>query len=231
MVRAQVRLDEDTFYWTILPAWERSLASHFTPADFTHAVTVGDIWAVVQKRLVGNDRLAQQASCATQRTFYQVRHALMSFGHPRATIAPHSSLAAFFPLQQRRQRWQHLQRASALPLPSLRVPAAVFLLLWAVATLSVRGLAPGWGMTLLTGLGIAVVLRDCPFLQVALPATTLGELVTKLVDDNYHALLHPSLRHNRMEMRDLVLAGLASCGVEPEPLTPDELQDGTVVRW
>lgn len=231
MVRAHVLLDEDTFCLAVLPAWQRSFASRFTSTDFAQAVTVGDIWAVVEKRLVGNDYLAQQACCATQRTFYRLRHGLMTFGHPRATLAPHSPLQALFPLSQRRQRWKQLQRATGLSLPALRVPVVVFFLLWAIATMSVRGIAPSWGMALLTGLAIAVVLRDCPLLHVALPTATLGDLTTELVYDNYHALLPPSLLHNRLELRGLVLAGLASCGAEPEALLPDELQDGTVVHW
>jgi hypothetical protein len=231
MVRAHVRLDEDTFCLAVLPAWEQSFALHFTRTDFAEAVTVGDIWAVVQRRLVGNDQLAQQACGATQRTFYRLRHGLMSFGHPRAALTPQSRLQALFPLSQRRQRWQQFQRASGLPLPALRVPVVGFLLLWAIATMSVGGIAPSWGMALLTGLSIAVVLRDCPLLHVALPAPTLGGLTTTLVYENYHSLLHPSLLHNRLELRGFVLAGLAKCGAESEALLPDELQDGTVVHW
>jgi hypothetical protein len=231
MVRAHVRLDEDTFCLAVLPAWERSFALQFTRTDFAQAVTVGDIWAVVQKRLVGNDHLAQQACCATQRTFYRLRHGLLSFGYARATLTPQSRLQALFPLSHRRQRWQQFQRASGLPLPALRVPVAGFWLLWAMATMNVGGIAPSWGMALLTGLSIAVVARDCPLLHVALPAPTLGTLATALVHENYHSLLHPSLFHNRLELRGFVLAGLAKCGAEPAALLPEELQDGTVVHW
>jgi hypothetical protein len=231
MVRSQVMLDEDAFCLEVLPAWERSFAIRFTSADFAQAVTVGDIWAVVQKRVVGNDQLAHQASCATQRTFYRLRQALTTLGHIRATITPHSSLTTLLPLQKRRYHWRQLQQESGLLLPSLHVHFAVFLLLWVLATASVWGIAPGWGMALLTGLCIAVTLRACPFLQVALPTNTLGELITELVYTKYRLLLPPSLIHNRMELRGLVLAGLASCGVEEKELSPDELQDGTVVRW
>jgi hypothetical protein len=232
MVRTQLLLDQQAFGSIVLPEWERRLGLPVNLTAFTQALTVGDIWAIVQKRLVGNEQLAIEASYATQRTFYQLRQALTSMGYERATLTPHTALVDLFPYhwRQRRGQWQAFTQRSTLPLPPLRVPIVLWLLLWLVATASVWKIAPDWKMVLLTGLAMTVVASSLSWLHLALPTTTLGQLTARLVDTQYRSLIHPSLIHNRSEFREVVLEGLVACMGESY-LTTDDLRDGTRIRW
>jgi len=232
MVRTQLLLDQQAFRSIVLPEWERRLGLQVNSTAFAQALTVGDIWAIVQKRLVGNEQLAVEASYATQRTFYLLRQALTAMGYERATLTPHTALVDLFPYhwRQRRGQWQAFTRRSALALPPLRVPMALWLLLWLVATASVWEIAPDWKMAVLTGLAMTVVASSLSWLHLALPATTLGQLTARLVDTQYRSLIHPSMIHNRLEFREVVLEGLVTCTGEPH-LATDDLRDGTRIKW
>jgi hypothetical protein len=113
----------------------------------------------------------------------------------------------------------------------LRTPVAVFVALGAATTAAVWGVAPSWGMALAMGLCAALVGNQYGIGRRALPARTLAELTRQLVTAQYQALMHPAMRHNRGEWRNVVLAGLARCGIEAEGLDPDELYDGTAIAW
>jgi hypothetical protein len=73
MARTQLVLDQQVFTSSILLEWERRLCLRVGSTAFPQAQTVGDIWAIVQKSLVGDEQLAIEASYATQRTFYRLR--------------------------------------------------------------------------------------------------------------------------------------------------------------
>ena len=234
MVRTRVQLDDELFCWNIVPGWEHSFGIRFARDAFAHAGTVGAVWAVVEQQLVakfGETAPGVTAACATQRTFYRLRRALVSQGVARAAVTPRLPLAMLFPWRDRPRRWRHWQQASQLPLPALRTPVAVFVTLWAGATAAVWNVAPGWGAALATGLCAALVGSTMGVTRWALPAATLAELTMTLVATEYRALVHPAMRHNRGEWRDVVLAGLARCGDEAEALDPDELYDGTAITW
>jgi hypothetical protein len=234
MVRTRIQLDDELFCWDVVPSWERHFGVHFAHDAFAHATTVGQVWAVVEQRLVaqlGEPMPSLTAACATQRTFYHLRRTLVAQGVARATITPRLALATLFPWRDRPQQWRQWQQVSQLPLPALRTPMAVFGALWAGTTAAVWSLIPGWGLALALGLCAALVGNQVEFGRRALPASTLAELTRRLVTTQYGVLLHPAMRNNRGEWRDVVLTGLARCGAEAENLNQDELYDGTVISW
>ena len=229
MARDRVVLDDDSFCMDLIPEWERSFAIRFANDDFAQAVTVGDVWSVVEKRLLERGPLALTTSCTSQRTFYRLRQAMTSLGQARADITPRVGLPSLFPLKTRRQQWKQLQEESELPLPALHVSATVFGLIWAGATICLWLLSPQWWMAIAGGLGVACVASSYSFIKRALPAATLGELTSAMVSSHYTALAPSQL--NRQEVKNLVLAGLARCGAEKEELTAHELRDETVLSW
>jgi hypothetical protein len=236
MARTRVHLDEELFCGDVVPSWEHRFGIRFAPAEFAHATTVGQVWAIVEQRLVarfGEPVSGLPATRVAQRTFYRLRQALLAQGIARATVTPRLLLATLFPWRDRPQRWRQWQQASQLPLPALRTPVAVVMVLWAVTTAAVWGVAPSWGMALAmgVGLGAAWVGNHCGIGRRALPAHTLAELTMQLVTTQYPALRHPAISNNRGEWRDVVLAGLARCGREAEGIDPDELYDGTAIAW
>ncbi|MCB2380546.1 hypothetical protein LGH70_23330 [Hymenobacter sp. BT635] len=168
---------------------------------------------------------------ATQRTFYRLRRTLVVLGVARADVVPRAPLQPWFPWRQRPQRWRRWQEQSGLLLPALRVPAPVFAALWAGSTAGLWSVAPAWGLAVIAGLAAAVVLAQLPLVRRGLPAATIGELTVRLVGAHYRVLSHPYVRNNLPEERDVVLAGLARCGVERTAIDPDELRDGTEVAW
>jgi hypothetical protein len=189
---------------------------------------------VVEQRLLaafGAPEPGVTAACATQRTFYHLRRALVARSLDRTAVTPSLPLAAVFPWRDRPGQWRLWQQASQLPLPALRMPVALFVALWAATTAAVWNVAPGWGAAVATGLCAALAGGTVGPLRRDLPAATLAELTMLLVATEYRALTHPAMRHNRGEWRDLVLAGLARCGAEAEDLNPDELYDGTAITW
>jgi hypothetical protein len=234
MVRPRIHLDEELFCWDVLPSWEHCFGIRFAPDEFAHATTVGQVWAVVEHRLVA--RLGEPvsdvpATGAAQRTFYRLRQALLAQGIARATVTPQLPLATVFPWRDRPQRWRQWQQVSQLPLPALRTPVAVMVALWAAATAAVWSVVPNWGVALVLGWGAALVGSQYRLGRWALPARTLGELTRQLVTTQYPALRHPARQNSRGEWREVVLAGLARCGREAEDLTPEELYDGTAIAW
>jgi hypothetical protein len=234
MVQTRVQLDDELFYWNVVPDWEHSFGIRFARDAFAHTATVGQVWAVVEQQLMvkfGEPAPGVTAACATQRTFYSLRRALVAQGVARAAVTPRLSLATLFPWRDRPRRWRHWQQASRLPLPALRSSVAVCLALWAGTTAAVCISGTGWGVALATGLCAALVGSTVGVTRWALPAATLAELTRTLVATEYQALTHPALRHNRGEWRDLVLAGLARCGTAAEDLDPNELYDGTTIAW
>lgn len=233
MVRTRIQLDDELFCWDVVPGWERSFGIRFARRDFAHATTVGQVWAVVEQRLLAQFGVpvpGLPAACATQRTFYRLRRALMAQGVARLAVTPRCALAPWFPWWGRRRRWRAWRRASGLPLPALRTPAAVFIALWAGTAAATGPVLPGWGVAVATGLCTALAADAHGLTRWALPAHTVGELATTLGATQYRALTHPAMRHNRGEWRDVVLAGLARCGAT-EDLNADELYDGTVIAW
>lgn len=229
MARDRVVLDDESFCWDLIPEWERSFSIRFATDDFAQVETVGDVWAVVEKRMVERGPLVLTTSCTAQRTFYRLRHAVASLSQARADITPRVDLPSLFPLNSRRQQWKQLTEASQLPLPGLHVSAKVFGLLWAGATACLWLLSlTGW-MTIIAGLAVACVASSFSVVKQAFPAATLGELTSVLVASHYSDLtgLHP----NRQEVRRLVLEGLARCGAERKELTAQELRNETVLAW
>jgi hypothetical protein len=232
MSRPRIQLDQELFCGNIVPSWEHQFNLRFASDEFAHATTVGQVWAVVEQRLVaqlGEPVLGLTVACATHRTFYHLRRTLMAQGLARADVTPHLPLATLFPWRNRPARWRHWQQLSQLPLPALRTPIAVFVSLWAGTTAATWGLAPSWGQALAMGLCTAMVGDLYGIGRRALPARTLAELTMQVVTTQYGALLHPAMRNNRGEWRDVVLAGLARCGTEG--LMPDELYEGTAIAW
>jgi hypothetical protein len=232
MSRPHIQLDQKVFYWNVVPSWEHQFNLRFAPDEFAHAATVGQVWAVVEQRLVaqlGESVPGLTAVGATHRTFYHLRRTLMAQGLARTAVTPHLPLVMLFPWWDRPARWRHWQQLSQLPLPALRTPVAVFVTLWAGTTAATWGLAPSWGYALAMGLCTAMVGDLYGIGRWALPARTLAELTMQVVTIQYGALLHPAMRNNRGEWRDVVLAGLARCGTMG--LTPDELYDGTAIIW
>jgi hypothetical protein len=232
MSRPHIQLDKEVFYWNVVPSWEHQFNLRFAPDEFAHAATVGQVWAVVEQRLVaqlGESVPGLPAAGATSRTFYYLRRTLMAQGLARADVTPHLPLGTLFPWRDRPTRWRHWQQLSQLPLPALRTPVVVFMALWAGTTAAMWGLAPSWVYALATGLCTAMVGDLSGIGRRALPARTLAELTMQVVTIQYGALLHPAMRNNRGEWRDVVLAGLARCG--PQGLMPDELYDGTAITW
>jgi hypothetical protein len=153
----------------------------------------------------------------------------MAQGVARADVTPHLPLTPLFPWCARPARWRHWQHLNQLPLPVLRTSVAVFVALWTGTTAATWSLAPSWGQALTMGLCMAMIGDLYGIGRRALPARTLAELTMQVVTIQYRALLHPAMRNNRGEWRDVVLAGLAQCGTEG--LTPDELYDGTAISW
>jgi hypothetical protein len=232
MSRPRIQLDQELFCGNVVPSWEHQFNLRFASDEFAHATTVGQVWAVVEQRLVaqlGEPVPGLTAARATHRTFYHLRRTLMAQGLARADVTPHLPLATLFPWRDRPARWRHWQQLSQLPLPALRTPVAVFVSLWAGTTAATWGLAPSWGQALAMGLCTAMVGDLYGIGRRALPARTLAELTMQVVTTQYGALLHPAMRNNRGEWRDVVLAGLARCGTEG--LTPDELYEGTAIAW
>ncbi len=229
MARLRVLLDDEAFCWDAVPEWERSFSIRFATDDFAQAATVGDVWAVVEKRLLERGPLALTTSCTSQRTFYRLRQAMTSLGQARADITPSLDLPSLFPLKTRQQQWKQLQKESELPLPALHVSAKVFGLIWAGATTCLWLLSPQWWMAIAGGLGVACVASSYSFVKMTLPAATLGELTSAMVSSHYTALA-PS-QPNRQEVKNLVFEGLARCGAEKEELTAHDLRDETVLSW
>lgn len=233
MVRPLIQLDDELFSWDVVPAWERSFGVRFAPTDFADAATVGQVWAVVEQRLLarfGAHPPGLTTVCVTQRTFYRLRRALVAQGVARAAVTPRRPLATLFPWRDRPRRWRQWQQNTQLPLPALRTPVAVLAAVWAGTTAAVWGVVPGGAAAGALGLCAVLVTEMLGFLRRGLPAGTLAELTTTLVTTQYQALVHPAMRHNRGEWRDVVLAGLARCGAT-EDLDPDELYDGTAIAW
>jgi hypothetical protein len=230
MVRTSVQLDDEAFRWATIPGWERTFGIRFGQDDFAQATTVGDVWAIVERHLVahiGENPSGLTVACATQRTFYCLRRALVAQGMARAAVVPRAQLQALLPWRQRRQLWRDLQQGSALPLPRLQMPALLFVAIWVVGTAMCWGLATGPGMAVINGLGMATIASQVPWLWWALPSKTLGELTNTVVSAHYKTLSHPYVRNNLGEMRGIVLASLAQCGAEATEIKPDELYDGT----
>lgn len=230
MSRPSVQLDKELFYWNVVPSWEHQFGLRLALDAFAHASTVGQVWAVVEQRLVaqlGESVPGLTAAGAISRTFYHLRRTLMAQGLARADVTPQLPLGTLFPWEDRPARWRQWQQLSQLPLPALRPSAAVFGALWVSTTSVTWGLAPSWGLAL--GLCTALVADLYGFGRRALPARTLAELTMQVVTTQYGALLHPAMRNNQGEWRDVVLAGLAQCS--SEGLTPDELYEGTVITW
>ena len=109
--------------------------------------------------------------------------------------------------------------------------ALLFVVVWAVGTTMCWGLVPGWGMAVMHGLTVATIISQLPWVLWVLPTKTLGDLTANVVRNHYRTLSHPFVRNNLGEMRDIVLAGLARCGVEAVEIAPDELRDGTKLEW
>lgn len=234
MVRTRIQLDDELFCWNVVPSWEHLFGIRFAPDAFAHATTVGHVWRVVEQRLVaqlGEPVPDLTAACATQRTFYHLRRTLMAQGVARAAVRPDLPLVTLFPWRDRPARWCHWQQVSQLPLPALRTPLPLLGALWAATTGAVWGVAPSWGQALAMGLCTALVADMYGVGRRALPARTLAELTMQLVTSQYRALMHPAMRNNRGEWRDVVLAGLARCSAATEALQPDELYDGTAIAW
>ncbi|MBO2010547.1 hypothetical protein [Hymenobacter negativus] len=234
MALARLTIDDEMFGQDIVPAWERSFGIRFVRDEFAQVTTVGDVWAVVERHLVaqiGENPSGLTVACATQRTFYRLRRALMAQGLTRAEIVPRAQLQTLFPWRQRRRLWRELQQTSMLPLPRLRMSALLFVAMWAVGAAMCWGLWPGWGMPLIYGLAMAVIVSQLPWVRWILPTGTLGKLTAAVVADHYRTLSHPYVRNNLGEMRDIILAGLARCGVEVTEIDPDELYDGTKLEW
>jgi hypothetical protein len=234
MVRTRIQLDDELFCWDVVPSWEHSFGIQFGPNDFAQAVTVGQVWAVVEQRLVakfGDVPPGLTAACATQRAFYRLRRVLVAQGVARAAVTPNHALAPWFPWWGRPQRWREWQRESQLPLPTLRTSAAVFVLLWASSGVAAGLVLPNWWMAIATGLCTALAADTHGLTRWALPVDTVGELAKHLVVTEYRALTHPAMRHNRSEWRDIILAGLARCGSEEIDIDPNELYDGTALAW
>lgn len=230
MARDRVLLDDEAFCWDLIPQWERSFAIRFATDDFAQAATVGDVWAVVEKRLLERGPLPRITACTSQRTFYRLRHAMASLGHARADIAPRGALPRLFPLKSRRRQWKQLQAESQLPVPGLRVSARVLGLLWAGATTGLWLLSPQGWLALVGGLAVACVASSFSWVKRALPAATLGDLTSAMVSAHYSAL-SAGLQPNRQELRSVVLAGLADCGAERKELAAQELGNETVLTW
>jgi hypothetical protein len=234
MVRTHIQLDDELFCWDVIPSWEHRFSIRFAPDAFAHATTVGHVWTVVEQQLVaqlGEPVPGLTMACATQHTFYRLRRTLMAQGVARAAVTPALPLVTLFPWWDRPARWRHWQQVSQLPLPALRTPLAVLGALWAATTGAVWSQAPSWGQALAMGLCTALVGDMYGIGRRALPARTLAELTRQLVTTQYPALMHPAVRNNRSEWRDVVLAGLARCSAEAEDLHPDELYDGTEITW
>lgn len=232
MSRPRIQLDQELFCGNVVPSWEHQFNLRFAPDEFAQATTIGQVWAVVEQRLVaqlGEPVPGLTAVGATHRTFYLLRRTLMAQGVARAAVTPHLPLVTLFPWWDRPARWRHWQQLSQLPLPALRTPIAVFVALWVGTTAATWGLAPSGVYALATGLCTAMVGDLSGIGRWALPARTLAELTMQLVTIQYGALLHPAMRNNRGEWRDVVLAGLARCGAEG--LTPDELYEDTAIIW
>ena len=83
------------------------------------------------------------------------------------------------------------------------------------------------GQAAIAGLATALVSSGMRWLQWHFASGTLGELTAKMVATQYRVLAHPYVRNNLGEMRDIVLQGIARCGIEEEEIDYDELRDGT----
>ena len=171
----------------------------FAPDEFAHATTVGQVWTLVEQRLVaqlGEPVPGLTVACATQRTFYRLRQSLMAQGVARTEVTPYLPLATLFPWRDRPARWRHWQHLSQLPLPALRTSVAVFMGLWAGTTSIMWGWAPSWGQALTIGFCTALVGKMYGIGRRALPARTLAELTMQVVTTQYRALMHPAMRNN-----------------------------------
>jgi hypothetical protein len=229
MVRPQVLLSDDDFSLDMLPQWERTFAVEFDPQAFAQVVTVGDMVAVVEQQISRQRKLSSSARCASQRTYYRLRQVVEKVTLGEQSMTPHSRLADFLPLRNRRRQWQQLEKQSGMSFPALSIPFTWFLVVWAVGAAAVGGLVAPWGWAVLSGFGVALFVSSCSLVQVALPAATLGALTTQLVATHYHQLSQGQL--TRREVRAIVLAGLASCSSEWKAVLPTELGDETRLVW
>lgn len=232
MIRSHIHLDDELFCWDVVPSWGYRFGIRFAPNEFAHATTVGQVWAVVEQRLVvqlGTPVSGLTTACATQRTFYRLRRALLAQGVARADVTPRLALATLFPWRDRPARWRHWQHLSQLPLPALRTPITVFMALWVGTTAATWGWAPSWGQALTLSFCTALVGNLYGIGRRTLPARTLAELTMQVVTTQYRGRMHPAMRNNCGEWRDVVLAGIAQCAAEGA--LPDELYDGTAIIW
>ena len=137
MAYERVAIDDEMFAEDVVPGWERSLGIRFAQHDFAQAITVGDVWAVVERHLiaqVGVNPSGQNVACTTQRTFYRLLRALLAQGVEREAVFPKAQLNALFPRRGRRWQWRTLQQASELPLPALRMSPVLFVATWALSS-------------------------------------------------------------------------------------------------
>ena len=151
----------------------------------------------------------------------------MAQGVERAAVFPKARLDALFPRCGRRKQWRTLQKASALPLPALRTSPLLFMAIWALSTVIYLPIAPNAGQAAIAGLATALVGSGMPWLQWHFASGTLGESTADIVATQYRVLAHPYVRNNLSEMRDIVLQGIARCGVERFEIDYEELRDGT----
>ncbi|NVO86709.1 hypothetical protein [Hymenobacter terrestris] len=228
MVRSRFSLSSEDFSYE-LPKWETSLGVRFAADDFARAETVGDVWAVVERRLLAHGPWSTRPACTTQRTFYRLRRALAEVAPRQQVLAPGTSLAAAFPWRTRPAQWQRLGRASGLPVPGLHFPIPAFLLTWAASTAAVWISAPHGALAVAAGLCSALVVGSWSWTHVALPTATLGELATNVVAGHYRQLA--DARPQRAEVRALVLRGLLDCSSEDEACAAAELGDETAFDW
>ncbi|GAB3652149.1 hypothetical protein GCM10027594_26890 [Hymenobacter agri] len=226
----QVAIDDEMFAWDVVPGWERSFGVRFAQYDFAQATTVGDVWAVVERHLiaqVGENPSGQNVACTTQRTFYRLRRALLTQGVKREAVFPKAQLNALFPRRGRCRQWRTLQQASELPLPALRMSPVLYVTIWALSSVIYWPIAPNLGQAAIAGLATALVSSGMRWLQWHFASGTLGELTADMVAAQYRVLAHSHIRNNMGEMRDIVLQGIARCGIEEEEIDYDELRDGT----
>jgi len=144
--------------------------------------------------------------CSTQITFHQLRQQFRKkLGLERDNISPNTSLESLFPFNGRRRKWKNTFYDFIYAAPRLEPPIAIFMSLSLIAFFSFFFLFGAyWDTALIVFLMSSSTLYALNKLGNKLPATTVGELVNKIVRLNYKKTRREYGTFNKKEVKQII---------------------------
>ncbi|UYZ58337.1 hypothetical protein [Hymenobacter latericus] len=187
----------------VLKLIEKSFSIRFGQTDFQHVVTFGELCDVVV------DKLKQRPfdnSCTSQQAFYKLRGAIKAVGIQfEEQLAPQTSLSFLLPRLKRRKYVAQLQHELGLSLNWLLTPKW-----WIVSVLAVVSAGSLIYLFIDASTGVLAFAASLAGWTLAfrlgreLQVKTVGQLVTKLMQEHYAQMRRQSNTVNHLEVPELL---------------------------